>query len=123
MSGKDKYRAARAFLSKPMVKVGLFSILHFLVFLFVLFNSFQYVHPWEPGYDPASGRRAELFGVIVNVLAFPIVTLVFVLPCVPAMLYGPLSWLANSLLWGCGVYWISVVLRRARGRLEGRRSE
>lgn len=123
MSGKDKSQAARALLSKPIVKVGLFSILHFLVFLFVLLNSFQYVRPWEPGYDPVPGRRAELFGVMANVLAFPVVTLVFVLPCVPAMLYGPLSWLANSLLWGCGAYWIFVVLRRARGRLKGRRSE
>ena len=125
MSRKDESQAARALLSKPIVKVGLFSILHFLVFLFVLFNSFQYVYPGEPGYEATLGRRAEMFGLFANVLGFPVLWLVYLVSWIPNALLRYVGWSlpwfwmgVNSVVWGCGMHLFGVGLGRVRRRLK-----
>jgi hypothetical protein len=96
----------RAVQSSRLARAGLFALLYLALFAFVLFNSFQYVLPGEPGYDPVSGRRIERFGIALNVLALPFLTLVYLLPGIPNAFPGPVSLIAvaaNSLLWGYGM--------------------
>jgi hypothetical protein len=121
---RKRHAALAAALSKPIARIAMLSMLYLAVFTFVLSSSFQYVYPGAPGSDTPSARRAERFGIFLNVLALPFFSLVCILPGVPNAFPGPasvLSIVANSFLWGYGVYLLCGALAKVYKRLrEGR---
>ena len=104
---------------KTKKRLGLFwwAAGHFLVQAGLLFGSWYFLVPGEPGYSPLHATISDACAFLLKVVGFPVLTLVIQVRWLDVLLSGSWEWswfILNSLLWGT----VLVSLRhRSRSRL------